>query len=95
MAYGDRGAWKRVGADGLMERARSMSPSVKMSAANLGGASALVLSFGYSIRHCDVPEDCVTIDTGVLEVNSRRAISTNNNLQLERQRMSLYVLHRI
>lgn len=66
-----------------------------MSAANLGGASALVLSFGYSIRHCDVPEDCVTIDTGVLEVNSRRAISTNNNLQLERQRMSLYVLHRI
>ena len=66
-----------------------------MSAANLGGASALVLSFGYSIRHCDVPEDCVTIDTGVLEVNARRAISTNNDLQLERQRMSLYVLHRI
>lgn len=66
-----------------------------MSAANLGGASALVLPFSYSIRHCDVPEDCVTIDTGVLEVNARRAISTNNDLQLERQRMSLYVLHRI
>ena len=37
----------------------------------------------------------MTIDTGVLEVNARRAISTNNDLQLERQRMSLYVLHRI
>lgn len=35
MACGDRGALKRVGAEGLMERARSMRPSVKISAANL------------------------------------------------------------
>lgn len=28
-------AWKRVGAEGLIERARSISPSVKISAANL------------------------------------------------------------
>ena len=51
------------------------------------------MSFRHSIRHCDVPENCVTIDTGVLEINARRAIGTNNDLQLER--MSLYVLHRI
>ena len=36
LARGERGAWKRVGAEGLMERARSMRPSVNMSAANLG-----------------------------------------------------------
>jgi hypothetical protein len=34
-ARGDRGAWNKVGAEGLMERARSIKPSVKMSAANL------------------------------------------------------------
>ena len=33
LAYGESGAWKSVGAEGLMERASSMRPSVKMSAA--------------------------------------------------------------
>jgi len=34
-AWGERGALNNVGADGLMERARSIRPSVNMSAANL------------------------------------------------------------
>ena len=42
-AYGDKGARKRVGAEELIERARSMSPSVKMSAANLRSS----VSMGY------------------------------------------------
>lgn len=35
-AYGDSDAWKRVGAAGFMDLARSMRHSVNMSAANLG-----------------------------------------------------------
>jgi hypothetical protein len=34
-ARGDRGALNNVGADGLIERARSIRPSVNISAANL------------------------------------------------------------
>jgi hypothetical protein len=32
----ERGAWKRVGAEGLIARARSIRPCVNTSAANLG-----------------------------------------------------------
>ena len=35
LAYGDRGAWKSVGAEGFIERASNISPSVNTSAANL------------------------------------------------------------
>ena len=34
-AWGERGALNNVGADGLIERARSIRPSVNISAANL------------------------------------------------------------
>jgi hypothetical protein len=33
LAYGEREAWNSVGGEGLMDRARSMSPSMNMSAA--------------------------------------------------------------
>ena len=50
LACGERGAWNRVGAEGLIERARSMSPSVNTSAANLGKVVSIATDHGIFVN---------------------------------------------
>ena len=64
----------------MMERARSISPSVKISAANLRQK--------IKTARCDhnsalnAPQHSVTIHTSVFEIDSRSSSSCHDNLQL-------------
>ena len=69
------GAWNRVGADGLIERARSMSPSVKTSAAKLRTLQIAKLYIGECL-----PENGVSVYTSVLKVNTSCTIGSHNYL---------------
>lgn len=79
MANGESGAWKRVGADGLMERARSISPCVKMSAAKRRTRGKDVRGKDCKLKSL---RTCVTIDSSVLKINSSSAIGTDDDLEL-------------
>ncbi len=70
------GTWNKVGADGLIERARSMSPSVKTSAAKLRTFQIAGMSRGFPC----VPENGVSIYTSVLKVNTSCTIGSHNYL---------------
>jgi hypothetical protein len=71
------GTWNRVGADGLIERARSMSPSVKTSAAKL--PTFQIAKLLHTVRGC-VPENGVSVHTSVLKVNTGCTIRSHNYL---------------
>lgn len=61
-AWGERGALNNVGADGLIERARSIRPSVNISAANLHWMlikrSFWTMKEGYTSKQYDHPHQC-------------------------------------
>jgi len=70
-----------VDADRLIERARSIRPSVNISAVNLHW-TLVKKSFWMIKEEIYIPQNSMTVHTSVLEVDTRRTASADDNLEL-------------
>jgi hypothetical protein len=73
---GERGAWNSVGVEGLIERASSIRPYVKTSAANL---IIMILENEFEGDR-GVPQNRVAVNAGMFKIDTGGTIRTHNNL---------------
>jgi hypothetical protein len=83
LACGESLAWKSVGALGLMERAISMRPSVKMSAAYLQKSQSMNNEYPDRGLTGYAPQNGMTVDARMFKVDSSSTIRANDDLKLQ------------